>query len=147
MSWHFKKKIILLISAMLGLHCSSGFCLAVASGDYCLVVVRARLLMVAPLIVRHGLQGAWASVLALCGLSGRGSQTLGHRIICCVCAMKASPASSTNKKCRCHQRLLASSVNEASPNFIQGLLPHPTVIAEELGECKENKETGFAPDR
>ena len=61
--------------------------------------------------------------------------------------MKASPASSTNKKCHCHQRLLASSVNEASPNFIQGLLPHPTVIAEELGECKENKETGFAPDR
>lgn len=55
MYWHLKKKKILLILAMLGLRCSSGFSLVVASEDHCLVVVCARLIVVAPLIVRHGL--------------------------------------------------------------------------------------------
>ena len=55
MYWHLKKKKFLLILAMLGLRCFSGFSLVVASGDHCLLVVCAHLIMVAPLIVRHGL--------------------------------------------------------------------------------------------
>ena len=124
-----------------GSHCSSGFSLVVASGDYCLAVC-ARLTVVAPLIVRHGLQGAWASVVALRGLSSCGSQTLEHRLNSCGCATKISPALSINKKCHCHQQLLASSVNEASQNFIHGMLPHPTEIAEELEECRKQEELG-----
>ena len=48
--------------AVLGLHCCVGFPLVVASGDFssCGTVV--------PCVAEHGLEGAWASVVAAPGL-------------------------------------------------------------------------------
>ena len=71
-----------------------------------------------------------------------------------VCEIKISPAISINKKCHRHQWFLASSCEWGLPKLIQGMLPPPMVIAEELGKArsshlpllKGSKETGLAPD-
>ena len=47
---------------MLGLPCCASFSLVVASGSYSLVAVY-WLLITAASVVKHGLQGAWASVV------------------------------------------------------------------------------------
>ena len=60
---------------MLALRCYVGFSLVVASGGYSLVAVcRLFIVVVASLIVEHGLQGMWALVAVACGLSGMAPQ-------------------------------------------------------------------------
>ena len=49
---------------MLGLHCCAAFCLVAVSGGYSLLVVCRLHIVVASLVVEHGLQGMWASVVA-----------------------------------------------------------------------------------
>ena len=59
-SIHFYfKKIIYLFLAVLGLHSCVGFSLVAESGGCCFIVV-------ASLVVEHGLWGIWASVVAAC---------------------------------------------------------------------------------
>ena len=53
------------------------------SGGYSVVVVLGCLTAVASLAVEHGLWGAQASVVAVCGLSSCGSQALEHRLGSC----------------------------------------------------------------
>ena len=57
-----------------------GFSLVVASGGYPPVVVQELPIAVASLIVDHGLQGVWASVVVMHGLNSCGSQALENRL-------------------------------------------------------------------
>ena len=52
---YFKKHYLFFILAVLGLHCCAGFSLIAGSGDYSLVAVRGLLIVVASLVVEHGL--------------------------------------------------------------------------------------------
>ena len=64
--------------AVLGLHCCSGFSLAVASGGYSLGAARRLLIAVASLVAEYGLYGARASVVAAPRLSSTGSIIVAH---------------------------------------------------------------------
>ena len=55
----------------------------VVSEGYSPVAVHRLLIMLASLVVEHGLHGSQASVGAACGLNSFGSQTLGHRLSSC----------------------------------------------------------------
>ena len=56
--------------AVLGLCCCVGFSLVLASGGFSLVVVHGVLVVHGgSLVAEHGLYGAWASVVVICGLS------------------------------------------------------------------------------
>ena len=61
---------------MLGLCCCSGFSLVAESRDYSPVVLNGLLTVVASLVLDYGLCGAWASIVAACGLSSCSSQAL-----------------------------------------------------------------------
>ena len=79
----FLKKFIDLLRTVLTLLCCVGFSLVPASGGYSLVAVLRLLIEVASLVGEQGLQDEWASVVAACGLSSRGSQALEHRLSSC----------------------------------------------------------------
>ena len=69
---------------MLGLHCCSDFSLlAECRGGSSLVEVHRLLIAVASVIVKHGLQGTGASVVAVSGLSSCGSQALEQSLSSC----------------------------------------------------------------
>ena len=53
------------------------------SGGYALVAVHGLLISVASLVVKHGLQGVWASVVVARELNSCGSRTLEHRLSSC----------------------------------------------------------------
>ena len=61
----FFLSFVYLFLVVLGLHCSAGFSLVVASGGYSLVAVCGLLIAVASLIAEHGLWGSRASVVAV----------------------------------------------------------------------------------
>ena len=63
---------------VLGLCCSAGFSLAVASGDRSSCSAWAF-----HCVVEHGLEGSRASVAVVCGLSSWGSWALEHRLSSC----------------------------------------------------------------
>ena len=72
----FKKKIIyLFIFGCAGSSLPHGLSLVVASTAYCVVVVCGLLIAVASLVVEHRLWGAWASAVAMYGLSSCGSRS------------------------------------------------------------------------
>ena len=57
--------------------------LAVASGGYSLVAVHGILIVVASLVVEHGLQGTWTSVVVVCGFRSCRSRALEPRLNPC----------------------------------------------------------------
>ena len=59
---------VCLLLAVLGVHCCSGFPLAVASEGYSLAAIGQHLTVVASLFVAPRLKRAWASVVAARGL-------------------------------------------------------------------------------
>ena len=67
------------------------FSLAVKSGDYS-GCGAGSLTVVASLVVEYGLLGSQASVVAACGLSSCGSQTLEHRLNSCGAWLSYSTA-------------------------------------------------------
>ena len=72
------------VLAVLGLHCCSDFSLlAECRGGSSLVEVHRLLIAVASVIVKHGLQGTGASVVAVSGLSSCGSQALEQSLSSC----------------------------------------------------------------
>ena len=60
-----------------------GLSLVLESGSYSLVVVHRLLIAAASLAAEHGLQGAWASAAAACGLSTCDSWAPEHRLNSC----------------------------------------------------------------
>ena len=59
------------------------------------------------------------------------------------CEKKVSLALSIHKKCHSHQRFMASKCQGRLPKLlIHRMLPTPTVIAEDLGECMKQGEQG-----
>ena len=76
--------------AMLGLHCCTGFSLAVVSKGHALVAGQGLLIAVAPHVAEHGLQGVreqlWhvGSAAAVPGLYSTGSMVMVHRLSCSV---------------------------------------------------------------
>ena len=77
----FKKSFI--FGGALGLHCCAGFSLVAASRGCSLVVVHELLSEEASPVVESGLEGAQASVVGACGLSGCGFLALDHRLSSC----------------------------------------------------------------
>ena len=77
---------ICLFLAVLGLHCCSDFSLFAecrVGGSSSVVEVHRLLIAVASVIVKHGLQGTGASVVAVSGLSSCGSQALEQSLSSC----------------------------------------------------------------
>ena len=69
--------------AVLYLHCCASVPLVVASRAYSLHAVRGLLAAVVVLLVEHELEGVWAAVIVVCGLTSCGSQSLEHRLRSC----------------------------------------------------------------
>ena len=69
--------------AVLDLHCCAGFSLVVTGRGCSLFAMRGLLTAVVFLVVEHELEGVWASVIVVCGLSSCGSQSLEHRLSSC----------------------------------------------------------------
>ena len=67
--------------AVLGLRRCTGFSLAAASRGSSLAAVCRLLITVASLVVKHGLQGAWASGAVTRGLSSCNSRPIEHSLI------------------------------------------------------------------
>ena len=80
----FFKKIIyyLLVWAVLGLCCCTGFSLVAVNGGYSLVAVPGLLITLASLVEEHGLQGAQASAVVAPGLQSTGSVVVVHGLRC-----------------------------------------------------------------
>ena len=57
--------LIYLLLAVLGLRCCSGFSLVAVSRSYSLVAMCQLLIVVASLVVEHGLWGPWVLVVAV----------------------------------------------------------------------------------
>ena len=70
LSYHNLFYIYLFITylAMLSLHCCAGFSLVVTRRGHSLVLVRGLLIVVASLVVEHGLSGTRASVVVTSGI-------------------------------------------------------------------------------
>ena len=75
--------VVLVILAVLGLPCRSGFSPGVASRGCCLVAVCGFLIVVASPVAEHGLWGFWGSVVGAHGLSTCSSLALEHRLHSC----------------------------------------------------------------
>ena len=69
--------------AVLGLRRCTGFSLAAASRGSSLAAVCRLLITVASLVVKHGLQGAWASGAVTRGLSSCNSRPIEHSLSSC----------------------------------------------------------------
>ena len=78
--------------AVLGLPCCGGFSLVAEGGS---LVAVCGLLVVAPLVAEHGLQGTHASVIVAPGLLSTGSMVVAHRLSC-ITACGIFPAQRAN---------------------------------------------------
>ena len=78
-----KNNLIYFFLAVLGLHCYTGFSLL--CGKWVLFSI-----MVASLVAEHGLEGTWASVVVVCGLSSCGTGALEHRLHSCGAGLSRS---------------------------------------------------------
>ena len=78
------KKIIYLFFSVLGLRCRSGFSLVVESGGYSVVVACGPLIVVASLVVEHGIQVIWASAVVTPRLQSTGSIVVAHGHSCSI---------------------------------------------------------------
>ena len=69
--------------AVRGLYCCADFSVVAESGACSLVAVRRLLVVMASPVAELGLEGSWASLVAVHGLIGFGSQALKHRLSRC----------------------------------------------------------------
>ena len=74
---------IYLFLAVLGLRCCARAFSSCGERGLLFVAVHGLLFAMASLVVEHGLQGTWASVLVVCRLSSCGSQTVERRLSSC----------------------------------------------------------------
>ena len=68
--------------AVLDLCCPAGFSLVVENRGCSLVAVRGLLMVMASLVVEHGLKGAWTSVVMVPGLQSTGPIAMAHELSC-----------------------------------------------------------------